>query len=413
MKNLVFLEYRRFYKNYCLLLIGAIILLSALISSPVFHSSWSTEQAVAHFTENLKILILCAIPWPVAVVLKENTGVLTNHILYSQPIRIHSIASGKWFAVISLFFFASLASMLLFALSPLFIGQPAFFSFKLVSDFAMVVAPIIFTASLLSAILFMLFRSIVISYVGMIIMTLLAGYAPAIFDVTLFAPISFILLLTVYFGLYYAILEDKEITRENKRRKYKRKVRKICYSYNKTILLKGFAPVTAVMLILCIYAFIKNDLSLWTIIHYALVLLPGYILIPIHSEIYGNKREGVIYTSSTPKYKILIERFAYGAIVSESFIAFVYAAAFLFGLETGLGNLLILLSGGLLLALTGLTAANMTRVSMAGYTAALLLWSIAPLNLADLGHMLWPVFFLSISVMLFILNVSVIKARET
>jgi hypothetical protein len=243
-------------------------------------------------------------------------------------------------------------------------------------------------------------------------MFLLISYFPDALGFTLLTMIVFILLLVVYLGLYHVVL-DKNAPKSNKKRKYKRKVRKVSSSYNKAILLKGITPIITIILILCIYGFITNNHTIWNIIQYILILLPGSILIPIHSEVYEKKREGYIYTSITPKHKIMIERFAFGALVSESFISLVYIAALLTGLETGLGKLLVLVSCGLLLAMVGLTIANITKNSMAGYTSALLLWCFGIVGGSNLEEILWSLFFLFISAALLILNVAVIKSRES
>jgi len=409
MKNIVMLEYKRLYKNYGWLMIGAAVLLAAFLSNPILPSYLAEDQAVSLFTHHLRTLILCTMPLLIAMILKEHKGTLTSHILFSQPIPLLSIALGKWLTIISTYLFCSLVSLALYSLSPLLIVRSPYNVMKLLSAFVRVDVPAVLIASLFCSVLYILLRSKIVSYVGML---LIAIYVPAIFDFTLLALMVFILLLTTYVWLYCAQLNQDRSNLDDSR-KCRRKVRKICFSYNQAILLKGAAPVITVMLLLCMYAFISKDHSFWSIFKYVIVLLPSCILIPIHSEIYGNKRAGYIYTSSTPRYRIMLERFIFGALVSESLITLMYMAALLFGLENGMARLLILYSSSLLLAVVGLTTANITRNSMAGYIASLLLWGAALLDGTNLEGALWTIVLIIITALLFILNVSAMKDRKS
>ncbi|HEY4391956.1 MAG TPA: hypothetical protein VGN02_11490 [Paenibacillus sp.] len=408
MKNLLLLEYKMLYKNNGWLVIGGAVLLAALLSNPVLPINLAGDQAVSLFTHHLWTLILCSMPLSMALILKEHKGTLSQHILFSQPIRLHNIALGKWLAIITCYFFCSLVSLVLYSVSPLLVGQSPYDVMGLLSAFVRDDVPAVLIASLFSGILYILLRSKIVSYVGTL---LVANYVPAMFHLTLLASMIFILLLTIYVVLYSVSL-NKDRSGFDDKRKCRRKVRKICSSYHKAILLQGSAPVITVMLLLCMYAFISKDHAFWSIFQYIMVLLPSCILIPIHSEIYGNKRAGYIYTSSTPRYKIMLERFAFGTLVSESLITLMYMAAFLFGLENGIGRLLILYSSSLLLAVVGLTAANITRNSMTGYITSLLLWGAALIEGTNFEGELWTIVLIIITAVLFILNVSAMKGRN-
>jgi len=409
MKNLVMLEYKRLLKNNGWLVIGGAVLLAAFLSNPVLPTYLGGDQAVSLFTQHLRILILCSMPLSMAIILKEHKGTLSKHILFSQPIRLHNIALGKWLAIITSYFFCSLVSLVLYSCSPLLVGRPLYDVMDLLSAFVREDVPAVLIASLFSGVLYILLRSKIVSYVGTL---LIAFYVPDLFHLTLPAAITFILLLTLY-AVLYSVSLNKDRLSFNDKKKCRRKVRKICSSYHKAILLQGSAPVVTVMLLLCMYAFISKDHAFWSIFKYIMVLLPSCILIPIHSEVYGNKRAGYIYTSSTPRYRIMLERFAFGALVSESLITLMYMAAFLFGLENGIGRLLILYSSSLLLAVVGLTAANISRNSMTGYIASLLLWGAALIEGTNLEGELWTVILIVIATVLFILNVSAVKGRNS
>lgn len=409
MKNIVMLEYKRLNKNYGWFMIGAAVLLAAFLSNPILPSFLAEDQAFSLFTHHLRTLVLCAMPLSIAMILKEHKGTLTNHILFSQPIPLFSIALGKWLTILSAYLFCSLVGLALYSVSPLLLGRSPYNAIKLLSAFVRVDVPVVVIASLFCSVLYILLRSKIVSYVGML---LIANYVPAIFDFTLLALLVFVILITTYIWLYCVQLNQDSSNMDHSR-KYRRKVRKICSSYNQAILLKGAAPVITVMLLLCMYAFISKDHSFWSIFKYVIVLLPGCILIPIHSEIYGNKRAGYIYTSNTPGYRIMLERFIFGALVSESLITLMYMAALLFGLENGMGRLLILYSSSLLLAVVGLTTANITRNSMAGYIASLLLWGAALWDGTNLEGELWTTVLIIITALLLILNVSAIKGRKS
>ncbi|WMT41463.1 hypothetical protein RE628_02645 [Paenibacillus sp. D2_2] len=408
MKNLLLLEYKMLYKNNGWLVIGGAVLLAALLSNPVLPINLAGNQAVSLFTHHLRTLILCSMPLSMALILKEHKGKLSQHILFSQPIRLHNIALGKWLAIITSYFFCSLVSLVLYSVSPLLVGHSPYDVMGLLSAFVRDDVPAVLIVSLFSGILYILLRSKIVSYVGTL---LIAHYVPAMFHLTLLASMAFILLLAIYVVLYSVSLNKDQSSFDNKKTS-RRKVRKICSSYHKAILLQGSAPVITVMLFLCMYAFISKDHAFWSIFQYIMVLLPSCILIPIHSEVYGNKRAGYIYTSNTPRYKIMLERFAFGTLVSESLITLMYMAAFLFGLENGIGRLLILYSSSLLLAVVGLTAANITRNSMTGYIASLLLWGAALIEGTNFEGELWTIVLIIIAAVLFILNVSAMKGRN-
>ncbi len=168
----------------------------------------------------------------------------------------------------------------------------------------------------------------------------------------------------------------------------------------------------------------------WYIMDSIIALLPMFFVGNIFSSEIENGTDFLIFTSRTPKYKILIQKYASTWVISQIVIAIIYISAVIMGFEKSFFGLIALILYSTVLSLVALLFSNITGKTLIGYSAALSLWSLQmmlstkwheshPLlalniNLLEKSVQFWSniLFMIVLIVMLMILNLFLVSKGE-
>lgn len=121
-----------------------------------------------------------------------------------------------------------------------------------------------------------------------------------------------------------------------------------------------------------IYFFISALLILifdsWEFIKQISILIPVFLSTNVLSEEYENKRHGIILTTNTSTYKLVIKKFITSFIIGQILLIFLFLLAWLKGIELNiLEKYSIILMYSLFLSLLGLLISNITKNTVIGY----------------------------------------------
>ncbi|AKA67977.1 ABC transporter permease [Clostridium scatologenes] len=173
-----------------------------------------------------------------------------------------------------------------------------------------------------------------------------------------------------------------------------------------------------------------NMVKEWYVMNSIIGLLPVFFSGNIFSSEIENKTDFLIFTSRTPKYKILIQKYISTWLVSEIVLAVIYVSAVIMGFEKSFFGFIALMLYSTILSLIALLFSNITGKTLVGYGAALSLWSLEmmlninwheshPLlalniNLLEKSVQVWSniLFMIVLIVILMILNLFLISKGE-
>ncbi|GAA0740701.1 ABC transporter permease [Clostridium oceanicum] len=131
--------------------------------------------------------------------------------------------------------------------------------------------------------------------------------------------------------------------------------------------------IIAAFLVLNVYTILSKDEITWSSTVIILTLLPTFFTAHSFSKELEEKTEFLIFTSKTPKYKLLIQKYISGWIISEILIFITYIMAFGVGLENSMIDLLAVVIYSTFLSLVGLFCSNIFKKTLIGYGVPLLL----------------------------------------
>ena len=110
------------------------------------------------------------------------------------------------------------------------------------------------------------------------------------------------------------------------------------------------------------------DISSWDFIKQISVLIPVLLSTNVLSEEYETKRYGIILTTNTPTYKLVISRYLISFLLGQVILILLFLLAWLKGVEPNiLEKYSIVLLYSLFLSLLGLLISNITKNTVIGY----------------------------------------------
>lgn len=407
-------EIRRTIKSNVFFLIGGILAISLVLSSPIIHEYWSGAFAVQTFINDIRMLTMFSVPFLVACVFRESEGRLSNHVLYSQPVSLKKIALSKIFAIMLIYGAWTILWTLLFVLSPIVIGEAPYSLLVFMGGHLLVSLPTLVFMILFCGIVYVKNPNLIALYIITLFFIVLLGYVPPVLDIsvkdkvftamftaeytnTTLLVVNRIVTTLIIMVLLFSLLRlyTKSLDRD-KGRLLSGKMGLLIQSATKKLLGKhsvmiapGILPIMGMIVILAVYALIAKDSISWSLVNYLMLLLPSLYIIPSIAEVYENKRAGYLFTSTTPKHSIMRQRFMYGTAVSFALISILFVLAYLRGLESELLRLITLLVPSLFIALTGLTVANLTKRRVFGYVVAIALWLVPLIGGPRLSEQIW------------------------
>lgn len=113
----------------------------------------------------------------------------------------------------------------------------------------------------------------------------------------------------------------------------------------------------------------------WSYFTMLYCILPVVFTANVFSKEIECKTEFLIFTSRTPKYKILFQKFIYNWIMMEGLISILYLIAYATKLEPSLKRLLAIYIYSTILSLIGLIAALVSKKSLIGYGIPIGIWT--------------------------------------
>ncbi|WP_035289030.1 ABC transporter permease [Clostridium sp. KNHs214] len=182
-----------------------------------------------------------------------------------------------------------------------------------------------------------------------------------------------------------------------------------------------------------VLVFIFNLLEMnreWYTLSLIITLLPVFFTANIFSSEIEKGTDFLIFTSRTPKYKVLIQKYLSAWITSESVIFIVYISALIMGFEKSMFTLMVIVIYSTLLSLIGLLISNISGNTLLGYGISLGIWAMQMLlgaswhennpfasinvNLINKSVPIWSnIFFIVILIMiLVILNLFIVSKGE-
>lgn len=129
------------------------------------------------------------------------------------------------------------------------------------------------------------------------------------------------------------------------------------------------------MVIVLIFNILNMDRE-WYVFNCIISLLPLFFTANIFSTEIENGTDFLIFTSRTPKYKILIQKYISAWIISEAVLCIIYISAIIMGFEKSLFGLLALILISTVLSLIGLLCGNITSNTLAAYGVPLSMWAL-------------------------------------
>ncbi|WPC39689.1 hypothetical protein [Clostridium sp. JS66] len=190
-----------------------------------------------------------------------------------------------------------------------------------------------------------------------------------------------------------------------------------------------FGLAATFMLIVLVFN-LCNMVKEWYVMDSIIALLPVFFSGNIFSSEIENGTDFLIFTSRTPKYKILVQKYISTWVVSEIVLAVIYTSAVIMGFEKSFFGLIALILYSTILSLIALLFSNITGKTLVGYGAALSLWSLEmmlninwhethPLlalniNLLEKSVQIWSniLFMIVLIVILMILNLFLVSKGE-
>lgn len=129
------------------------------------------------------------------------------------------------------------------------------------------------------------------------------------------------------------------------------------------------------MILILIFNILNMDRQ-WYVFNCIISLLPLFFTANIFSTEIENGTDFLIFTSRTPKYKILINKYISAWIISEVVLCVIYISAMIMGFEKSLFGLLALVLSSTLLSLIGLLCGNITSNTLVAYGVPLSIWAL-------------------------------------
>ncbi|NMM61799.1 ABC transporter permease [Clostridium sp. P21] len=134
--------------------------------------------------------------------------------------------------------------------------------------------------------------------------------------------------------------------------------------------------IAAVFMLIVLAFNISNMVQEWYILSSIIALLTIFFTGNIFSSEIENKTDFLIFTSRTPRYKILIQKYLSAWIICEIVVAAIYISAVIMEFEKSFFGLMALILYSTVLSLIALLFSNITGKTLVGYGAALSLWSL-------------------------------------
>ncbi len=129
------------------------------------------------------------------------------------------------------------------------------------------------------------------------------------------------------------------------------------------------------MILVLIFNILNMDRE-WYVFNCIISLLPLFFSANIFSTETENGTDFLIFTSRTPKYKILIQKYISAWIVSEAVLCIIYISAVIMGLEKSLFGLLALVLSSTVLSLIGLLCGNIASNTLVAYGVPISMWAL-------------------------------------
>lgn len=183
------------------------------------------------------------------------------------------------------------------------------------------------------------------------------------------------------------------------------------------------------MVMVLIFNILNRDME-WYTFNCIISLLPLFFTANVFSTETENGTDFLIFTSRTPKYKILIQKYISAWIASEAVLCIIYISAVIMGLEKSLFGLLALVLSSTVLSLIGLLCGNITSNTLVAYGIPLSMWASGMvinirwqeshpllsinLNLLEKSVQFWSniLFMIIVIIILVILNLFIVSGGE-
>lgn len=135
-----------------------------------------------------------------------------------------------------------------------------------------------------------------------------------------------------------------------------------------------------------------QDYMTWKMMKLFAVLFLAFLVAGSMADEYEHKREGLVFVTDTPVYKQVLIKYAYGWAVVQFLMAILFISAYAGGLEPDFVQLPVMMLYSTCLSLIGMTVSNITRKTLPGYGAALIVWVIEIFLGSQANEtMIWPV----------------------
>ncbi|NOH16670.1 ABC transporter permease [Clostridium cochlearium] len=164
------------------------------------------------------------------------------------------------------------------------------------------------------------------------------------------------------------------------------------YLKQQSKIMKGIAATFVTLVILLN---LSSDGREWYMFSIIITILPLFFTSNIFSSEVENKRDFLIFTSRTPKYIVLMQKYLAMWLMSEGIIFIAYLSAIFSGFEKSLFSFMIIVIYSTVLSLIGLLVSNISNNTLFGYGVSVGIF-ISQMMLGATWHEKYP--FLSINV---------------
>lgn len=148
------------------------------------------------------------------------------------------------------------------------------------------------------------------------------------------------------------------------------------YYYIKTQPKLAIKGVIIYVLMIFVSIVFFQDYTTWKILKASLILLPIFFTANTLSDDIEQSRDGMLFTARKPIYQQMLLKFTTSWLFCQILLLILFSSAYITGMETSFMGWLVILINSTFLSLLGLTAGNLSRHTLVGYSIPLGYWVV-------------------------------------